>query len=139
MHPKKGYKNRWLLIRHLFSVTTLLLVATYWASITNLEILTNAPGKVIPIGNVRKYRPEGGIIREVFTWRVRKLMGEKSLLSLRQPFRVPGWRNRSVSCIFEGVSLDFISSPFKRSDFSDEISTNYPELISNGKAQLAPN
>lgn len=123
----------------LFSVTTLLLVATYWASITNLEILTNAPGKVIPIGNVREIQNlEGGIIREVFVVEGQKINGGEKLIELEAVSSESQVGEIEAYLAFLEVESTLISSVLhsKEVDFSDEISTNYPELITNGKAQL---
>ena len=91
-----------------------------------------------PIGNVREIQNlEGGIIREVFVVEGQKINGEKSLLSLRQSLQSLRLEKSKRILHFE-VESTLISSVLhsKEVDFSDEISTNYPELITNGKAQL---
>ena len=124
----------------IFLLASLISAAGYWASVTEIEVLTHATGKVVPTGKVRTVQNlEGGIIRSIFVKEGDSIKANAKLLEFEgvaSRSEVGELESHIAFLTIEGI---LINAEIKRLKpiVPEELTSEFSEILSAGIDQIS--
>ena len=124
----------------IFLLASLISAAGYWASVTEIEVLTHAIGKVVPTGKVRTVQNlEGGIIRSIFVKEGDTIKENAKLLEFEGVASRSEVGELKAHIAFLTIESILINAEIKRlkPNVPEELADEFSEILSAGNDQIS--
>ena len=124
----------------IFLLASLISAAGYWASVTEIEVLTHATGKVVPTGKVRTVQNlEGGIIRSIFVKEGDAIKANAKLLEFEGVASRSEVGELKSHIAFLTIESILINAEIKRLKpfVPEELANEFSEILSAGIDQIS--
>ena len=124
----------------IFLLASLISAAGYWASVTEIEVLTHATGKVVPTGKVRTVQNlEGGIIRSIFVKEGDTIKANAKLLEFEGVASRSEVGELKAHIAFLTIESILINAEIKRlkPNVPEELADEFSEILSAGNDQIS--
>ena len=124
----------------IFLLAFLISAAGYWASVTEIEVLTHAIGKVVPTGKVRTVQNlEGGIIRSIFVKEGDTIKANAKLLEFEGVASRSEVGELKAHIAFLTIESTLINAEIKRlkPNVPEELADEFSEILSAGNDQIS--
>ena len=125
---------------YFFLLLTLIIVSVCWAFYGRIDIVTIAPGVVVPSSKIKNIQHlEGGIIRSINVREGEKVKKDTNLIELEMIISGASLKETEVRLLRLKIDLSRLYAEIMGNNdivISDEIRFNYPELISSSRELL---
>jgi adhesin transport system membrane fusion protein len=124
----------------IFLLASLISAGGYWASVTEIEVLTHATGKVVPTGKVRTVQNlEGGIIRSIFVKEGDAIKAHAKLLEFEGVASRSEVGELKSHIAFLTIESILINAEIKRlkPNVPEELANDFSEILSAGIDQIS--
>lgn len=109
----------------------------YWATVAELDIVSVAPGRVVPVGRIKDIQHlEGGIIEEILVQEGDTVKEGDTLLVLQgisSDATVGEMEVRIAALLIDLIRLDAMSQSEATYEIPAELERNYPDLVEQGR------
>ena len=122
---------------YFFLLLTLIIVSVCWAFYGRIDIVTIAPGVVVPSSKIKNIQHlEGGIIRSINVREGEKVKKNTNLIELEMIISGASLKETEVRLLRLQIDLSRLYAEIMGNNdiaINDEIRSNYPELISSSR------